>query len=60
MQTEARAHIAAALGRREDAVRLLHQAVTEGRSFDNNKHLDPELLLLAEYPPFIEWLRPKG
>ena len=60
MQTEARAHIAAALGRRDEAVRLLHQAVTEGRSFDNNKHLDAELLLLADYPPFIEWLRPRG
>lgn len=60
MHTEARAHIAAALGRREEAVRLLHQAMTEGRAFDNNKHLDPELRLLRDYAPFVEWLRPKG
>ena len=60
MHTEARAHIAAALGRRDEAVRLLHQAMTEGRSFDNNRHLDPELLLLRDYAPFVEWLRPKG
>ncbi len=60
MHTEARAHIAAALGRQEEAVRLLHQAMTEGRAFDNNKHLDPELLLLRDYAPFVEWLRPKG
>ena len=60
VNTEARARIAATLGRREDAVRLLRQAVTEGRGFDNNKHLDFELQRLRGFPPFEEWLRPKG
>ena len=58
--TEARARIAAALGERDEAVRLLHQAVTEGLGYDNNKHLDFELQRLRGYPPYEEWLRPKG
>lgn len=58
--TEARARIAAVLGQREEAVRLLHQAVREGLTYENNKHLDFELQRLRGYPPFEEWLRPKG
>ncbi|HEX6644918.1 MAG TPA: hypothetical protein VF037_09570, partial [Gemmatimonadales bacterium] len=59
-QTAARARIAAVLGRREEAVRLLHQSVVEGHPYDNNKHLDFELQRLRGYPPFEEWLKPKG
>ncbi|MGE5926849.1 MAG: AAA family ATPase [Gemmatimonadota bacterium] len=57
--TEARAHIAARLGRHGEAVRLLHQAVTEGRGHDNNTHLHPDLLALRGNPAFEEWFRPK-
>lgn len=59
-ETHARARIAAALGRQEDAVRLLHQAVSEGVGYDNNHHIDPDLQRLRGYTPFEEWLRPKG
>lgn len=58
--TEARARIAAVLGQRDEAVRLLHQAVTEGLGYENNKHRDFELQRLRGYPPFEAWLRPKG
>jgi hypothetical protein len=60
MNTEARAGIAALQGRREDAVRLLQQAVRDGRPFDNNKHLDFELQPLRGYGPFEVWLKAKG
>jgi hypothetical protein len=58
--TARRARIAAMLGRRDDAVRLLRQAVLEGMPYDNNHHLDFELSRLSGYAPFEEWLRPKG
>lgn len=60
VSTDYRARIAAVQGRRADAVRLLRQAVAEGAPHDNTKHSDFELSHLRGYPPFEEWLRPKG
>jgi tetratricopeptide (TPR) repeat protein len=57
--TEFRAGIYALLGRRETAVRLLNQAMSEGRAYDSGKHSYPEYAGLRGYPPFEVWLRPK-
>ena len=58
--TELRAALHALLGRRDDAVRLLHQAMAEGRFFDVGKHVYFEYQGLRGYAPFEEWLAPKG
>ena len=58
--TELRAALHALLGHRDDAVRLLHQAMAEGRFFDVGKHVYFEYQRLRGYPPFEEWLAPKG
>ena len=57
--TEFRAGINALLGRRDAAVRLLHQAMAEGRAYDSGKHAYLEYAGLRGYPSFEEWLRPK-
>lgn len=57
--TEFRAGIHALLGQRDTAVRLLYQAMTEGRAYDSGKHAYLEYAGLRGYPPFEEWLRPK-
>jgi hypothetical protein len=57
--SELRARIRALLGDRAEAVRLLRQAMAEGRAYDSGKHAYPELQALRGYPPFEEWLRPK-
>jgi DNA-binding SARP family transcriptional activator len=57
--TEFRAGINALLGRRDAAVRLLHQAMAEGRAYDSGKHAYLEYAGLRGYKPFEEWLRPK-
>jgi tetratricopeptide (TPR) repeat protein len=63
--TFSRAVIAAALGDREGAVGLLHQALGQGLAFDIRwfRGLEPaslELDPLRDYPPFQELIRPKG
>jgi tetratricopeptide (TPR) repeat protein len=54
------ARIAAILGERERAMALLRQAMAEGFQFDPGTHFDSDLLSMRDYPPFQEWLRPKG
>jgi hypothetical protein len=39
---------------------LLRNAYAQGKAFDLLPHLDPDLEPLHEYPPFQEFLRPKG
>jgi len=58
--TELRGALHALLGHRDEAVRLLHQAVGEGRFFDVGKHVYFEYQGLRGYAPFEEWLAPKG
>jgi tetratricopeptide (TPR) repeat protein/TolB-like protein len=60
LNTFYRARIAAALGRREEAVRLLRQATSEGAPFGHTLHHIVEFQRLRGYAPFEEWLRPKG
>ncbi len=55
-----RAAIAAALGDRDGAVRLLQQAIAEGVTYGMWYHRDPEWEPLRDYPPFQELIRPKG
>jgi DNA-binding SARP family transcriptional activator len=50
------ATIAAQLGDRPRAVALLREAYAQGRDF----HASPSLTPLSGYPPFEEWMRPKG
>ena len=50
-----RAQIAAALGERERAMELLRRSSPLWEA-----HVDPLLEPLWDYPPFQEWLRPKG
>jgi hypothetical protein len=57
--SELRARIRALLGDPAEAVRLLRQAMAEGRAYDSGKHAYPEFQELRGYPPFEEWLRPK-
>jgi tetratricopeptide (TPR) repeat protein len=55
-----RARIAALLGERDEAVRLLWQSAGEGISFGMSMHADPDLDPLLDFPPFQEFIRPKG
>ncbi|MGD2122958.1 MAG: serine/threonine-protein kinase [Gemmatimonadota bacterium] len=55
-----RARIEAALGNPEEAMALLRRASSEGVGFGVWLHRDPGLEPLADYPPFQEFLRPKG
>ncbi|MFC1639259.1 BTAD domain-containing putative transcriptional regulator [Gemmatimonadota bacterium] len=57
--TRWRAAIAAALGYRDRAVRLLQQAIREGVAHGIWQHRDPEWEPLRDYPPFQELMRPK-
>ena len=52
--------IAAQLGERERAMLLLRDAFSQGRRFDLWLHRDMDLEPLHDYPPFQEFLRPKG
>ena len=58
-----RASIAAALGDRDDAVRLLRQAFAEGLwfvgTFEDMRHGDMNLDPLRGYPPFVRLMAPK-
>ena len=55
-----RAAIAAQLGDKELAIRLLRQAMQEGRGVGFDMHRSTELQSLRGYPAFEEILRPKG
>jgi serine/threonine protein kinase/tetratricopeptide (TPR) repeat protein len=54
-----RARIAALLGEKERAVRLLREAHAQGVKFFNFHH-DMDLEPLHDYPPFEEFMKPKG
>jgi tetratricopeptide (TPR) repeat protein len=69
-----RARIAALLGNREEAMTLLQQAIDQGVNCDRrhpmvgdrllghqvHPHRDIDFESLRDYPPFQEFLRPKG
>jgi tetratricopeptide (TPR) repeat protein len=59
-QTYERAKIAALLGDREQAVRLLYQSYEEGSNFGIFGHGEIDFESLHDYPPFQELIRPKG
>ena len=52
--------IAAQLGERERAMALLRQAYADGRAYDLSLHRDVDLEPLRGYPPFDEFLEPRG
>ena len=52
--------IAAQLGEKERAMLLLRDAFSQGRKFDLWLHRDMDLEPLWDYPPFLEFIRPKG
>jgi tetratricopeptide (TPR) repeat protein len=54
------ARIASLLGDRERAVELLRDALARGWPFSVRVHGDVDLEPLRGYPPFEEFLRPKG
>ncbi len=54
------AHVSAMLGEKERAVRLLGDAFARGVPFTLTHHRDPAFASLRDYPPFQEFLRPKG
>ena len=58
--TKWRAAIAAALGDRAEAVRLLEQAFQEGMRLGHVHRRDPEWDSLEDYRPYQEFLRPRG
>ncbi len=55
-----RARILAILGEKDQAVSLLKEAVLQGYEFDSSIHTDPDFESLWDYPPFIEFIKPKG
>jgi DNA-binding winged helix-turn-helix (wHTH) protein/tetratricopeptide (TPR) repeat protein len=55
-----RACIAAVLGERQRAVDLLREAFARGAPYGPYIHSSPEFESLADYPPYVELLRPKG
>jgi hypothetical protein len=54
------ARIAALLAEPERAMTLLRLAMAQGHQFDPGTHFDSDLQAMRDYPPFQEWLRPKG
>jgi tetratricopeptide (TPR) repeat protein len=52
--------IAALLGERERAMELLRDAYARGRAFTIFLHRDMDLEPLRDYPPFQEFIAPKG
>jgi DNA-binding SARP family transcriptional activator/TolB-like protein len=52
--------IASLLGERERAMVLLRRAYARGRPFSVRLHRDMDLESLHDYPPFQEFIRPKG
>ncbi len=55
-----RARIASVLGDREGAMDYLRAAETEGYRFSTEERFIVDLAPMQEYPPFVEWLRPRG
>jgi tRNA A-37 threonylcarbamoyl transferase component Bud32/TolB-like protein/tetratricopeptide (TPR) repeat protein len=55
-----RARIAALLGEREAAVRLLHEAWQEGAFLMENAHIEVDFTPLHDYPPYRVLIRPRG
>ena len=55
-----RAKIAALLGQRDVAIRLLRDAVAQGEMQALRMREDPDLLVLRDYPPFETLVRPVG
>jgi serine/threonine protein kinase len=58
--TYQRACIAAILGEKEQAVALLKESFLQGSEFSIVVHRDFSFESLWNYPPFIEFLKPKG
>jgi serine/threonine protein kinase len=58
--TYQRACIAAILGDKEQAVALLKEGFLQGGAFSTGVHKDFDFESLWDYPPFIEFLKPKG
>jgi serine/threonine protein kinase/tetratricopeptide (TPR) repeat protein len=57
--TYSRACIASLLGEKEDAVRLLQEAISKGLYFDR-LYTELDLEPLRDFPPFKELMKPKG
>jgi tetratricopeptide (TPR) repeat protein len=55
-----RARIAAVLGSRDEAIRLLEQAYLEGLHLWQPLHVEPDFDPLRTYPPFVAFGRPRG
>lgn len=53
------ANVAAVLGRKEEAVRLLAESLRKGHTWQFRWHADPDLASLREYQPFRDLLRPR-
>jgi serine/threonine protein kinase/tetratricopeptide (TPR) repeat protein len=54
-----RARIAALLGDKEGAVNLLRQAIKQGYTY-SNIHPTEDFESLADYPPYVQLMKPKG
>jgi class 3 adenylate cyclase/tetratricopeptide (TPR) repeat protein len=55
-----RARIAAILGEKENAVKLLREALAQGRMYHIHLHPVIDFEPLQDYPPFKELIKPKG
>jgi serine/threonine-protein kinase len=55
-----RACIASLLGEKQKAVDLLHQSMREGFSYSIDVKQDMDFLPLKDFPPFQEFIKPKG
>ena len=60
LNTSHLARMAALRGRKDEAVRLLRKAMSEGWVFDHTVHHLYELQFLRGFAAFEEWLQPKG
>jgi len=60
LNTRWRAQIAALLGDRELAMRLLRQAADDGIPLGIELHADIDFETLLDYPPFQAFIKPKG
>jgi hypothetical protein len=54
-----RARIAALLGDKEGAVSLLRQAIKQGYAY-SGIHPTEDFESLADYPPYVQLMKPKG
>lgn len=53
------ANVAAVLGRKDDAVRLLGESIRQGHTWRFRWHADPDLASLRGYEPFEALIRPR-